>query len=216
LINEKRIDVLHSHNYKANLVGLLAAKKANIPIVATLHGYLGTDHKLRIYENIDRFILKFFNKIIFVDNVLRSKINIKKTKFAIIPNGVETNRDIKEYNKEEPKDCIIIGCIGRLSKEKGHKYLIEAFTKLSQNFHNLRLLIVGDGDSRQELENLCIRLHIREKVDFVGFQSDTDKYYSLIDIYASPSLIEHFPMAILEAMSFSKPIVATNVGGRQS
>ncbi len=215
-IKENNIGILHTHNYKANFIGLLAAKRTGIPIVATLHGYIGNGRKLRFYEGLDRFILRYFNKVILVDKSLKRWFRNGAVKYEVINNGVDIKEVFVNSQTRQPANSptkLTIGTVGRLSKEKGHKYLIEAFAKLAKDYSNIRLLIVGDGDLRKDLETLSNSLGINGKVTFSGFQEDVEKYYSLMDIYASPSLLEHFPLAVLEAMSFGKAIMATSVGG---
>ncbi len=212
-IRQNDISVLHAHNYKANLLGLLAARKTKIPIVTTLHGYIGGGAKLRFYESIDRFILRFFNKVILVDDSLRKWFKNGSPKPSIINNGVSLEVSSCNNTLSKDKKGLVIGSIGRLSPEKGHKYLLEAFSRAIKDYPDLQLIIVGDGELRNELEGLTSSLGVKENVTFTGFQKDVTKYYNSIDIYVSPSLLEHFPLTILEAMGFGKAIVATNVGG---
>lgn len=212
-IRKNHIDLIHTHNYKANLLGLLAAKKAKIPIVATLHGYIGNGSKLKLYEKLDRFILRYFNKVILVDKGLRKRFNNGSINAAVINNGVDISSSSTHQLINSSAHQLTIGTVGRLSEEKGHRYLLEAFSKIAADYPDTRLLIVGDGELRKELENLSAALAISEKVIFAGFQNDVSKYYQQMDIYVSCSLVEHFPIAILEAMSFAKAIAATDVGG---
>ena len=212
-LKEHTIDILHTHNYKANLLGLLAARKAKINTVATIHGYIGNTQKLKLYEIFDRFILRFFNKIVLVDDTLKKWFKNGQGKYTVINNGAQIQENVPVNEASPDKHELVIGTIGRLSPEKGHRYLLEAFSKIQKEFPQARLLIVGDGSLRSDLENLANTLGIREKVTFAGFQRDVYAYYSLIDIYVLPSLIEHFPLTVLEAMSYKKAIVATNTGG---
>ncbi len=231
-IQENNIGILHTHNYKANFIGLLAAKRVGIPIIATLHGYIGNGRKLRFYETLDRLILRFFNKVILVDDSLKKWFKNGTVKYEVINNGITTeetqgqsgakrslpggDKDTRTQVKTRlgiDKNDLVIGTVGRLSEEKGHRFLIEAFARLIKDYPNARLLIVGDGELRKNLERLSETLGIIDKVTFTGFQEDVTQYYSIMDIYVSSSLVEHFPMSILEAMSFGKAIVATDVGG---
>jgi glycosyltransferase involved in cell wall biosynthesis len=220
-IRANNIAILHTHNYKANFIGLLAAKKAKIPIVATLHGYIGNGRKLKLYEALDRFILRYFDRVVLVDDSLKKWFKNGSVKYEVINNGVNihesqghkvTRSQVKAKLGIDEND-LVIGTVGRLSEEKGHKYLIEAFAKLIKDYPNARLLIVGEGELRKELEQLSETLGIKEKVTFTGYQEDVTQYHALMDVYVSPSLVEHFPMSILEAMSFGKAIVATDAGG---
>ena len=216
-IKANNITLLHTHNYKANLIGLLVARKAKIPIVATVHGYIGNGRKLKFYEALDRFILRYFNKVILVDDSLKRWFKNGLVKYEVINNGIDVGswrvHGFTGSRVQIKEGELVIGTVGRLSEEKGHRYLIEAFAQLLPKYPNVRLLIVGEGALRNKLENLCIQLRIQEKVTFTGFQVETAPYYEQMDIYVSSSLVEHFPLSILEAMGFGKAIVATNVGG---
>jgi glycosyltransferase involved in cell wall biosynthesis/predicted ATP-grasp superfamily ATP-dependent carboligase len=219
-IKKNDINIIHTHNYKANLLGWLAARKAKIPIIATLHGYIGNGSKLKLYERLDRFILRYFNKVILVDNTLRKWFKGRAVDYEVVNNGININQ-AQDHNVTRPPEKremgiregdLVIGTVGRLSGEKGHKFLIEAFAKISKEYPDARLLIIGDGELKKDLEDLSAVLAVKEKVTFTGFQKDVSRYYSLMDIYVSPSLVEHFPLSILEAMSFKKAIIATDVG----
>jgi glycosyltransferase involved in cell wall biosynthesis len=98
-------------------------------------------------------------------------------------------------------------------KVEGVKKLIEAFTCIEKEYPNAILLIVGDGNYRRELEILCERKNLKEKVIFCGFVENTFVPLTLTDIYAHISLQEGLPIALLEAMSCGKPVVAANIGG---
>jgi len=108
---------------------------------------------------------------------------------------------------------LVLGTVGRLSKEKGHAYLIEAFSKLIKEYPHADLIIIGDGPLRDELERQCVSFGVKDMVEFTGYQDDVSSFYSSMDIFISPSLVEHFPIAILEAMNHGKAIAATDVGG---
>mgnify|MGYP000468684849 CR=1 FL=1 len=220
IIKINRIDLIHTHNYKANFLGFIVSKKLKLPIVTTLHGYIGDGLRLKFYESLDRFLLRFFNKVILVDECLKENCS-KNLNYTIIHNGIEIDdsmlhiRPSHEIRKElgVATDKTIIGAVGRLSKEKGISYLLKAFAVLVKRNHNLQLLIVGEGPLRDNLEKLCKELNIKKDVIFTGFQEEVDKYYSVMDIYVCSSLIEHFPLSVMEAMKHGLAVIATNVGG---
>ncbi|MBI5874110.1 MAG: glycosyltransferase family 4 protein [Candidatus Omnitrophica bacterium] len=211
ILKEKGADILHTHNYKSNLLGLLSAKKIGVPVVATLHGYIGNSAKLRFYEALDRGILKFFNRVVLVDKSLERWFLNNDVKKVVINNGVEINE--ADLEPKIDKKEIIVGTVGRLSQEKGHKYLIEAFAEFNKKYSQGRLLIVGGGELNESLKSQVSSLKIKDKVVFAGFQSEVKPFYENMDIYVSSSLVEHFPLSILEAMSFGKAIIATDAGG---
>lgn len=212
-IKKNRITLLHSHNYKANLIGAMAARKAGIPVVATLHGYINHGLKLKFYEAVDRFNLHKFNKVVFVDESLKKWFRPDSIKATVINNGVSSNGFVSYDARLIDNKKITIGTVGRLSIEKGQRYLIEAFAVIAREYPKACLLIVGSGELLSQLQGLSRRLGFESQVRFEGFRSDVERFYRQMDIYVLPSLLEHFPLSVLEAMSFGKPIIATNVGG---
>ena len=143
-------------------------------------------------------------------------------RIRLIYNGVELrqieddSKDGKEFRGQLPRDwqsLRIIGSIGRLHKVKGHDYLIRAFAALNKDYPESRLLLVGDGPERQNLENLALQLRIDSKVIFAGFWQTTREILDTMDIFVLPSLSESFPNALLEAMAAGLPCIATSVGG---
>ncbi|MFA5069627.1 MAG: glycosyltransferase family 4 protein, partial [Candidatus Omnitrophota bacterium] len=109
----------------------------------------------------------------------------------------------------------VVGIISRLSKVKGHKYLIGAFAKLSQMIPDAQLLIIGDGDRRYKdsLMSLAEDLGVSSKTFFFPSCKDTAMPLSAIEVFCHPSLQEGLGLSILEAMAMRLPVVASNVGG---
>ncbi len=211
-IRENKIDIIHAHNYKANLLAFLAARKVRVLLVATLHGYIGKGWKLKVYEAFDRWLMRFFDKVVLVDASLKKWFQGKHVSLVVINNGVDT-QEFKPLNKNTKGEEIVIGTVGRMSAEKGYGYLLEAFAEVAKVHPKARLLFVGDGPLKENLKSKVSSLKIEDKVDFAGFQSDVRPFYEKMDIFVSSSLLEHFPVAVLEAMACGKAIVATDVGG---
>lgn len=211
-IRENKIEIIHTHNYKANLLAFLAARKVRVPLVATLHGYIGEGWKLKVYEAFDRWLMRFFDKVVLVDVSLKKWFKGTPAFLAVINNGIDT-QEFKPSNKNTKDGEIVIGTVGRMSAEKGYGYLLEAFAEVVKVHSKARLLFVGDGALKESLKSQVSSLNMEDKVDFAGFQSDVKPFYEKMDIFVSSSLIEHFPMAVLEAMACGKAIVATDVGG---
>jgi glycosyltransferase involved in cell wall biosynthesis len=112
-----------------------------------------------------------------------------------------------------PDELAVIGTVAHLSREKGLNYLIEAASIIPDVQKRMRFVIVGNGNCRQELEKLVHEKGLTEVFHFAGFHSDISSFMKSFDMFALPSLSEGLSSAILEAMSASLPIVATNVGG---
>lgn len=220
LLEKHKIDILHCHDYKSNLIGWLAAiSNKNVSLMATLHGWTAGNIKLSFYEFIDSIVIRYFPNIVIVSQAMRQRID-KRLNISVIPNGVdltEVASDIcvadikKELNL--PQEAIIIGTVGRLSSEKGQRYLLEAFARISNDFSLSYLVIVGDGPQRHNLERLAQKLGLSKRSFFTGYREDAKDIISAMDIFVLPSLTEGTPMALLEAMAQAKPVIATNVGG---
>lgn len=107
----------------------------------------------------------------------------------------------------------VLGYVGRLSVEKGLKYLLMACAALVASGVPLRALIVGEGPQRNELEEMSRQLGLGERIVFTGFKEEVAEWITCMDVFVLPSLTEGSPMALLEAMTFGAPVVATAVGG---
>ncbi len=219
-----KIALLHTHNYKSDVLGFAAARLAGIPIVATAHGYTDMDRKVTIYEKLDRWILRrFFNKVAVVtDKMLPGFPERRRT---VIPNGLNVERfsKLKEENAHLriqqrrlwgiDDDKIIVATIGRLSKEKNQALLLQAAAQLSAKHDRIHFVIVGAGPEEERLKQLAEDLKITDKTKFVGLIQDIAPVYQAIDVFVLTSLTEGVPITILEAMAAEVPIVATRVGG---
>lgn len=214
----RRIDVIHSHGYKSNLYSFFATLNLPVALVATCHNWVGDAPKMKFYAALDRFFLKQFSHVAAVSLEVKNKIVLSKIPEAnvnLVLNGVDVERfadcNLSSQAKEKlgiPGNQIVIGTVGRISSEKGHIHLCNAFKSLHRQFPETSLLIVGDGDLREELQ-----IKFRDpSIIFTGLRNDIPKLYQCMDIFALPSLTEGLPMVLLEAMSSRLPVVATKVG----
>lgn len=218
-IDEEKIDILHCHGYKPDVIASLISKKGRPKLVTTLHGWwIGANPKLRFYDWLDLRAIKNFDMIITVADHIKEGL-IKKGfpagNVKCIPNGV----DIKEMNscdgsgvRRELKiapGSAVVGIAGRLNKEKGHEYLLRSAERLK----NVTLLIVGTGPLENYLKVMAERLGISDRTIFTGFRSDARRYIAAMDIFALPSLSEGLPLALMEAMAAGKPVIASDIGG---
>lgn len=222
ILKLNKINILHTHGYRADVTGFVAARIAGIPIVSTVHGWTPISMKLRSYEALDRFFLKRFEKVICVSKPLFTQLLQQVTKtgcLVYVPNAVAVP-DLSTTPRElarkklgcKPSELIVLSA-GRLSKEKGIDILLEAFANLSSSDKVFKLIIAGDGPLRSELQNLANNLGIHERVNFAGYVNDVSTYYAAADVFVMSSHTEGSPMALMEAMSWGLPVVATEVGG---
>lgn len=227
LFRSKRPDVVQTFVLKPNLFGIIAAILAKVPVVIATDLTLKDQAHTRLRRLRDKFLYKIYiglanraNHIICVSEAGRKELKGLGVRVgvSVIPPPINID-EINKYFKEngdrsvrQQKD-IIIGIVSRLSEEKRHVDLLEAFAILAKKYPDIKLLIVGDGPLRGKLEAMTRRLKIDNRVSFVGFQKDVHKYLGVMDIFVLPSRTEGVPIAIAEAMACGLPVIASRVGG---
>lgn len=141
-------------------------------------------------------------------------------KVSVIPNSV----NIKRYNQIIDRDHIreqlglssehqVFAVVATFKKQKGHRYLIESIASLVQEFPNIRLLFIGDGELRNELEAQVETSGLGQHVLFLGLRTDVPKLLAASDYFVLPSLWEGLPVSLIEAMASGLPVIATQVSG---
>ncbi len=216
-LSDNGINVLHTHNYKSDIIGLLAAKWAGISIVATAHGFTDMNRTVGLYEKFDKFVLKFFDRVVLMTDRMLPRMPAGRSK--VIANGInvqvfnEKRRLRDELRKHwKVENAAVIGTIGRLSPEKNHAMLIEAFRQMTHPAKDLKLFIVGEGPESEKLKYLVERHGLGSRVIFTGLIADIENIYPVFDIFVLSSLTEGTPLTILEAMAAEVPVIATAVG----
>jgi glycosyltransferase involved in cell wall biosynthesis len=135
------------------------------------------------------------------------------TDVDVIPYGVDLDRF--RPREREPHDELIVGSVGRLSPEKGLKYLLHAMPEIARHQASVRLLLAGDGPERRSLERLAARLGLADRVEFTGeiAHEQVPQVLARMDIFAMPSTWEGFGVAAVEAAAMELPVVASNIYG---
>lgn len=230
VIQERKIDVIHTHGYKSDILGLLAARKAGIKCVSTPHGFSGeVGFKLGLFIKLGCFSLRFFDAVVplseeLMEDMKRLKVPENKTKF--IRNGVDL-KEIDEALKQiaqkrselslaavSPENSIqTIGFIGQLIPRKGVGDLISVFDRLNQLKANTRLQLLGDGNQRSELEKQASKLASKSAIEFLGFRSDRLEILSSFSVFVMTSSLEGIPRCMMEAMAVGIPVVAYDIPG---
>jgi glycosyltransferase involved in cell wall biosynthesis len=220
-----RFNLVHTHGYFADIITIPIANLLRIPIISTCHGFIANDRKLKRYNLIDRIVLRFSDKIIAVSKEIKNELlksGIKESHIKVVLNAVQTDIDnnVLAQDRDKKRQLLninekdfVLGYIGRLSKEKGIQYLIEAAVILNESDIPIKVLIIGEGPEKRESEYLVKQRGLEGKIFFTGFQSNVNKWIPAMDVFVLPSLIEGTPMALLEAMACRIPIVASAVGG---
>lgn len=140
------------------------------------------------------------------------KNGVPEFKLLQLSNMVRIERT---YNPTPYQKPLIIGSLGRFVTKKGFYYLINSISLLKKSGLNIKLILGGDGDERENLETLVKKLDLENEINFIGWVKDKDAFFNQIDIFCLPSINEPFGIILLEAIERSKPIVATHSGGPQ-
>ncbi|MBU0477434.1 glycosyltransferase [bacterium] len=223
LIRRMKIDIVHTHLYRANLAGRIAAKLAVVPVI------IANEHNIDSWKKFpqrlsDRVLAGITNKIIAVSEAVKDfyvkKIGISEDKIITIYNGVDIpkfqtyvniNKKREEFGIKS--DDKVITTIGRLHQQKGHVCFLKAAQIIGKKNLNVKFLIVGDGPLKKQLRSMSEDLEISKNVIFAGLREDIPQILAMSDISVLTSLREGFSITILESMAAGKPVVVTDVGG---
>ncbi|APG26448.1 hypothetical protein A7E78_00340 [Syntrophotalea acetylenivorans] len=222
IIKKLKIEVIHTHNPSPHFYGALAGFFAGVPVVHTKHGrnYPGSKKKVLL----NRLSTAFTSKIVAVSHeaaeVCRLTEKVPEQKIHTIWNGVDVSAFLPANGKKPLLSSlgiddtnVVVGIVARLSPEKNHSCLLRAFAETQSEFPLGRLLIVGDGVLRQQLEAEVKSLGLGTSVIFTGSRHDVPELLREFDVFCLSSKTEGLPLTVLEAMACSLPVVATNVGG---
>ena len=220
-IRQHDIQIIHAHGYKTDLIGLLATKGTPCGIVTTPHGWTqNPDLKLRCYEMLDRLIFPFMDAVVALSKGLYNsiaRIPGIKNKLHLILNGVDfseidNNKQVTDQIVSlKAQGFFIIGYIGRLIHGKGLDVLLHAVSKLKSVAW--QLVLIGEGEQGDELEDLARSLGIKDSVHFLGFREDRISFLKGFDLFVLPSRSEGTPRCLMEAMASRVPAIASDIAG---
>jgi glycosyltransferase involved in cell wall biosynthesis len=212
-------DILHAHGYKADLYSYSALRQSAIPLVSTCHNWLDNDLAVSLYGMADRFVLRSYAAVVAVSDEVQQRLlnaGVRKEKIHLVRNGVDLRPfdDAPPSLRTIPSDDYspIVGLVGRLGAEKGVDIFLRAAARVLVELPSARFVVVGEGPDREQLELLLSKLQIEENVSLLGRRDDMPSVYASLDLMVSASRREGLPIAILEGMASSLPIIATAVG----
>jgi glycosyltransferase involved in cell wall biosynthesis len=217
-------DLLLCHGYKADLLGRRAARRAGVPVVAVSRGWTGESFRVRLYERVDRFFLRWMDRVVGVSAAQTEKVRragVRADKIRVIHNAVDPERftdpDALYRTKllryfRGPKSRIV-GAAGRLSPEKGFSVLLDAAERVVHEDPSVGFVLFGEGAGRDDLLAQIRAAGLAGSFVIVGFRSDLDRFIPFFDVLALPSFTEGLPNVVLEACAAGVPVVATTAGG---
>lgn len=231
LIKSFNPDIIHTQLFWADILGRAAAKISGVSaVVSTVQssvyepesGYLFS-RKRKLLDRITGMIINgnYIAVSEFVKKSIVRRLKIKEGKVRVIYNYVDSSGFEKLAPKAKDRlrnrlglseEDIVMSTVGRLNPPKGHHFLLEALAILRPEFPTLKLLIIGDGPSRNMLEECARRLGIEREAVFLGMRPDVQELVQISDVFVFPTLSEGMPISLLEAMAMQMPCVASAIG----
>ena len=225
IVRDRKIDIVHAHDYKTDVLAWLLSKFEAIIPLSTVHGWTGhTPRELRFYYPLDKWILRFFPRLIAVSTDIREELvrhGADDTHISTVLNGIDPSAfrrvpsnagEIRRRLGIDPS-TYVIGTVGRLEPQKRFDLLIDAFAVLHAERPNARLFIAGDGSLAGALKEQIERLGLSSWCTLLGHRADVADLHHAFDLFVQSSDYEGTPNAVLEAMALETPIVATSAGG---
>jgi glycosyltransferase involved in cell wall biosynthesis len=225
LVRSRNIDIIHSHDYKTDLLAWRLAKQPGVTPLATAHGWTGHSTRERlIYYPGDRWVLARFPHVIAVSSEIRARLvdaGAKPENVTVVLNAIDAVKFHRDRNRESdakkqfgfaPSD-FVIGAVGRLEPQKDFPLLIASIGKILETLPAAHLAIAGDGSLRDSLQAHINGLGLQGRCRLLGHVGDVPLLHHAFDLYVQSSHYEGTPNAVLEAMALESPIVATDAGG---
>jgi glycosyltransferase involved in cell wall biosynthesis len=225
LIRAGQPEVVHTHLSKSDASGQIGAALAKTPVrVSTIHN-VNPWRSSRFFSLLMRQATAGCQRHIAVSSEVRDYTvqwsKYPAEKMVVIENGINLGRfdpaTALPLDKMAlwgvPPDAPTVGIIGRLEAQKGHHILLRAAQLVAEEMPEARIIVIGSGPLREDLQALSADLGVDDKVVFAGSLRDMPRAFATLDIVTFSSLWEGLPVALLEAMAMERPVVATTVGG---
>lgn len=207
IVKEENIDIIHSHHrYTTALANLIFIFNKNIKVIHTEHNVFPDKN----------FINLRGKNIIAVSNVVKDNLiknRVKEKNIKLIYNGIKVENNLNYTNNSD--NIIKIGVIARLSKQKGHIYLLMALKNIINYMSNIKIFMIGDGEEKDNLLKFVNDNQLDKYVEFCGNVDDVLSIIPNFKFFVLPSEYEGLPISILEIMSKKNIVIATDVGGNR-
>ncbi|MDD5255121.1 MAG: glycosyltransferase family 4 protein [Candidatus Omnitrophica bacterium] len=227
-IKKNNIDIVHTHSSKAGIIGRCAARLAGARVIIhSVHGWSFNDFqapwKKMLFTWLERRAAGACDALVVVSEHDRQKgMSLRigsREKYRLIRYGIswpglqEGSREGARKALGIPADAVVIGTVSCLKPQKSPVGFVRLAQALHARFPQARFLLVGDGILRKKVERLAQKGHLEKALYLCGWQRDIPRILSAMDIFVLTSLWEGLPIAVLEAMAASLPVVATDTGG---
>lgn len=223
LLRELKPDLVLTYNFGA-IDAVLAARSAGFAVIHHEDGFLPDEargfKRRRIWMR--RAVLGGATRVVVISEnlrrIARELWRVPEDRLHFIPNGIEVERfDAADGNgvlRDQlgiPRAALVVGAVGHLRPEKNVPRLLRAIAANAAKF-DVHALLLGDGPERAVIEEIARTTPLAGRVHFAGYHADPRAFYRAMDVFAIPSDTEQMPIALLEAMASSLPVLATDVG----
>jgi glycosyltransferase involved in cell wall biosynthesis len=223
LVRRQRFDIVHPHEASSDVLTYAMSLLHRVPIVSTAHGWIGNSPKQRLMIDLDKRVLRRFDRVIAVSAKMQRDLlaaHVPAGKITLLHNAIvlEKYRRTNETGALEalvgrPLPRPILVSIGRLSPEKGHADFVDALARVAAAGRHVTTVMAGDGPSRADLVARIRAAGLEEWVHLPGYVKQPARVLQDADLMVLPSHTEGLPNAALEALAMEVPVLATNVGG---
>jgi glycosyltransferase involved in cell wall biosynthesis len=215
VVRSERIDIIHAHHRAASLAAKIVSRMAGIPLVSSVH------EVRRRYVRLTT--IGFGDRVVVLSDYVRTELTalhgLKSDRLRVIPFGIDTHQPSAEEANEARRElgidgrASVVGCIARLTRRKGHSYLLKAIPAILAKHPAAYFLFVGEGPDRQHLEQMAGELRVADRVRFIGRRTDITRLIAACRLTVLPSIQEEFGIVLLESLAVGRPVIATRVGG---
>jgi glycosyltransferase involved in cell wall biosynthesis len=221
LLREIKPDILHTHLYHPNLYGRLASFGIGLKgVVASVHN---SYTRVKFHRCLWNFLLSGVTDKVLVSSPrvwqdVHTWDRVPAGKLEVFPYGIRLNDldislDPSEARAELGVGGFVLGVVGRLEEQKGHRLLLVALPELSREIQDLTVILVGEGKEEMALRRQVEELKLSPTVRFLGTRRDLPHLLRAMDLIVQPSLWEGLPLTLLLAMGAQLPVVGTQVSG---
>jgi len=232
IIKKEKPDIIHLNSSKISILGSIANIKLRSKVIYTIHGWVFNEilsnFKKSFYISIEKITAKLKDHLICVsEHDYKTAIDKKicpKNKLTIVHNGINLKYSLSKNDArlklsslkpeaEINENDFLLGSIGNLYKNKGYEFLLGATKILLDNGINIKQIIIGTGEEKENLEDEISQLRLKKDIFIISDIEKASQYLKAFDVYVCSSIKEGLSYTIIEAMLSELPIIATKVGG---
>jgi glycosyltransferase involved in cell wall biosynthesis len=226
LMRQEQVEVVHAHGTRACSNVMWASQSLGLPVIYTVHGWSFHPGQSPLVRQIRMMGEQYLtgraavNISVSASNRQTGTQHIRRFNSLVINNGIDRKkfnpaRSFKDIRQELgiPADAVLVVFIARFTSHKQPLTLIKAFRSALNDLPGVHLLLVGDGDQKEEAQAMVNKDGLNERIHFQPFRQDVPDVLAAADVFVLPSLWEGLPIGLLEAMAMGKAVIATDVDG---